>query len=486
MKKDLLLLFFFFLLLLGCVPKSEFDDGHSPGFNAPWSFTLKKDSFTVTSATISWTKSQNSTRYEVYYKLSSDSSYNLASSNATSPYQVSGLTTGQTYQFKVVAIGEMENTVSNIISIFTSTAPTVSNQVLTNVTAGTSRTITISYTDTDSDLATSCQVLNPSGLTLSSCSCNSSGVCTVTATGNSSFIGGAEFDYRVTANDQVSNTANISFDYECPTRYVPVLANSTLGSSSFCIMQFEAKNVSGVPTSQPASMPWTNITISAAKTACQNIGSKYDLTSNLEWMALVRGMETVASNWTGGSSGNGMLYAGNSDNSYGSNNLLAISNESDEYDGTGNNSSELPGSGKEQKRKLTTYNGENIWDITGNASEWVDWSTNSGLQSVTTSQKAYKASDGAPINSAIELNTLDTLISASDEMKPNNWQPANTSYTSNERIGTYTAGLNSTGGYARRGGNFSSSADSGLYQLDLTKTNSDSNIETGFRCVYRP
>lgn len=45
----------------------------------------------------------------------------------------------------------------------------------------------------------------------------------------------------------------------CPTGFIEVPGNSRFGTSDFCVMKYEAKNVGGVPTSQAAGLPWTSI-----------------------------------------------------------------------------------------------------------------------------------------------------------------------------------------------------------------------------------
>lgn len=67
--------------------------------------------------------------------------------------------------------------------------------------------ITLSHTDADSDLATSCSITAPTNITVTqACAC-SAGVCTVGVTGTSNYIGSASFNYTVTANAVVSNSS---------------------------------------------------------------------------------------------------------------------------------------------------------------------------------------------------------------------------------------------------------------------------------------
>jgi len=61
-------------------------------------------------------------------------------------------------------------------------------------------TITLSYTDVDGDLATSCALSGLTNVTVTSgCAC-AAGVCTVGVTGTLNYNGPASFGYTVTAN----------------------------------------------------------------------------------------------------------------------------------------------------------------------------------------------------------------------------------------------------------------------------------------------
>jgi alpha-tubulin suppressor-like RCC1 family protein len=67
--------------------------------------------------------------------------------------------------------------------------------------------ITLSYTDAESDEASSCSLSSLSHVTVTqACAC-ASGACTVGVTGTSNYNGSASFEYIVTANGQSSNSA---------------------------------------------------------------------------------------------------------------------------------------------------------------------------------------------------------------------------------------------------------------------------------------
>ena len=93
-------------------------------------------------------------------------------------------------------------------------------------------TITLSYSDVEGDLATSCALSAPSNVSVSTpCAC-AAGVCTVGVTGSPDYSGAAGFSYTVTAL-QLSNTATASFTInavnDAPVNSVP--ATQTTGVS---------------------------------------------------------------------------------------------------------------------------------------------------------------------------------------------------------------------------------------------------------------
>jgi hypothetical protein len=171
------------------------------------------------------------------------------------------------------------------------------------------------------------------------------------------------------AQNQDTEVAPSTPVISCPTNYVRVPALAPYTTQDFCVAQFEAKQGAGnVAVSQAAGAPW-DVDRPTALTACQGNGSGYDLISNAQWQTIARNMEQVASNWTSGIVGVGIIYVGHSDNSPG--NTIEVTSTSDPYSDTGDNAGEAVGSGKEQRRMLALSNGETIWDLSGNAFEFV-------------------------------------------------------------------------------------------------------------------
>jgi len=154
------------------------------------------------------------------------------------------------------------------------------------------------------------------------------------------------------------NTSSIS----CPTNYIAVPGNAVFNQPNFCVMKYEAKNVSGVATSQASGTPWVSISqtdaISTSAAACSNC----HLITESEWMTIAANVLSVASNWSGGSVGSGYIYSGHNDNAP-ANSLAADTNDSNGYYGETN-------TGGNQRRTLTLTNGQVIWDLAGNVWEW--------------------------------------------------------------------------------------------------------------------
>ena len=109
-----------------------------------------------------------------------------------------------------------------------------------------------------------------------------------------------------------------------------VEGDQTYGTSDFCVMKYEAKNVWVDQTSNASDTPWVSINQDDAKTECLSIGAK--LISNDQWMTIATNIANQATNWENGSVGSGALNRGHSDNSPSS---LAASTDSDACSGTG-------------------------------------------------------------------------------------------------------------------------------------------------------
>lgn len=132
------------------------------------------------------------------------------------------------------------------------------------------------------------------------------------------------------------------------------IANSSYNGHNYSSSETIVSNATDVPI--------VNLTQQQAITACASIGAH--LVTNNEWMTMARNVESVGSNWSSGTVGNGYLYSGHNDNSpaYA---LAASADDNQGYINTGN-------TGDNQKRTLTLSNGQIIWDLAGNVWEHVN------------------------------------------------------------------------------------------------------------------
>ncbi len=373
---------------------------------------------------------------------------------------------------------------------FTTSATSSSSAI-----AGTSRTLTLSYSETANKLAKTCEISTLIKLDIdTACTCDVAGVCSVVIKGATGGIGASSFDFRVGADGEFSNWSTLSYNQLCPTGYIEVPANSAVdANNSFCVMQTEAKDVMGYPASTASGFPIDSVNIVTAKASCESLNTlntvtaKYDLIANQEWMAIARNIESNAVNWSNGViSTSNELARGHSDNTPA--NALDISDMNDPYDQTGNSVLDMPSLGWEHRRTHTLDNGNVIWDFAGNVWEWTDLSLATGLQTLTPSLKPYSSGDGSAVSGYRELNVIDTMIgeNVGDVFLPKMWQPSNTAYDHAQGVGQYYADVDSSGGTLVRGGAYYNGNRSGIYGFTLDSDNTSSGTWAGFRCVYRP
>jgi len=266
--------------------------------------------------------------------------------------------------------------------------------------------------------------------------------------------------------------------FTCPSGYIRVPGNSSLSVSDFCVMKYEARDVGGSAASVSTGNPWLNISQNDSKTKCTALGSNYDLISNPEWMTIARNVEADARNWSGSAVGSGALAMGHSDNSPSS--VLGISDSNAPYTGTGNSTS----SGWAQRRTLHLSNDEVIWDLSGNAWEFIDWTPGGALDNPVYSPCVRHAWTTLPTASTSSCTGLPTA----------SYLPGN---PSNILASTYDAayGLGALFGYdlsgsaAHRGGDFANVGNTGVFTLALGANSfypTTPHSRVTFRCVYRP
>ncbi len=272
-----------------------------------------------------------------------------------------------------------------------------------------------------------------------------------------------------------SNNTGWSVAAVPPSGWVEVPGNSTYSTTNFLSMKYEAKNVSGVATSQAASTPWVSISQTSAISACSTLGSSDHLMTNNEWMTVANNAETQGSNWSSGTVGTGGMYGGNMDNFPG--NALAASTD-DSLGWTGTNDTSTNGfklpfattgtagdttKGKEQRRTYTLSNGAVIWDLSGNVWEWTNNIQSSAID--TTGGWA-------------EWNSANVAAGALALYGP----PSG--YLSAQGMGQIYGGALNNG--FLRGGRWIDGADAGAFALNLGGAPSDVDTSIGFRCASDP
>ncbi|KIE18128.1 hypothetical protein DS62_13635 [Smithella sp. SC_K08D17] len=240
--------------------------------------------------------------------------------------------------------------------------------------------------------------------------------------------------------------------------------NTGLG---FCVMQYEAKCPEGddigsdgcaYAVSRSGGTPWTNISQINAAVACKAIGAH--LINNAEWMAIARDIESVGTNWTGGSVGSGVLKRGNVGDTV-----------------TGNYNGADPEAGVTNSlATLYLFNGQTIHHFSGNVWEWVDYTIGTG--SAPSQQPQAPTSAWAALNSK-DVTNWGTVFGY-DNVGPKNKNYGTTSY------GAGAIWYNNTDVALRalgRGGGWDSTSGAGVFALILGSSPTDTGANGGFRCA---
>lgn len=252
----------------------------------------------------------------------------------------------------------------------------------------------------------------------------------------------------------------------CGQGYILVPGDSRYGTSTFCVMKYEAKNVNGQAVSQAGGAPWTSITWNDAVAVSAAACSSCHLISEAEWMTVAANILGVPSNWSGGAVGSGYVYSGHNDNAP-SAPLAASTDDTQGYYGETN-------TGGNQRRTLTLSNGEVIWDMAGNVAEFtnatIGMGQQPGLAGETWSWKQWN-------NSSLLMNGLP-LISQPASVAINNWSTA-------QGVGALLSNYTETNTHVyNRGGNFGDTTNAGVLSLRLDLTPSASSaVYFGFRAA---
>ena len=220
-----------------------------------------------------------------------------------------------------------------------------------------------------------------------------------------------------------------------PGVYIDVPANDDLGVPAFRVMKYEAKRDTsaggaGKAVSKESEAPWEDVHRLDAIERCKLINSEvsdddinndvnkdgtYALISNSEWMSLARDIENVPANWTSGIVGTGCLFTGNVRTTLP---CKGSADSEEDVDSGYNHGSPDYGPDRSSTAKLTLSNGEEIWDLSGNLWEIIDWH-------VSKDDRAYVSADGGPKSKWRDFKDLDTNIEEDGKMPPASWAPSN-------------------------------------------------------------
>lgn len=247
---------------------------------------------------------------------------------------------------------------------------------------------------------------------------------------------------------------------DCATDWI----NTGLG---FCVMQYEAKCPVGddvgsdgcaSAVSRSGGTPWTNISQINAAAACKAIGAH--LINNAEWMAIARDIESVGTNWTGGSVGSGVIKRGN----------VGDSAAGDYIGGT-------PEAGVGNAlATLYLSNGKTINHLSGNVWEWVDYTLGTG--SAPSQQPQLPTSAWAALNSK-DVTDWGSVLGY-DNVGPKTKAYGTTTY------GAGAIWYNNTDTAVRafrRGGAWYNTSDAGVFALNLDDSPTTAGTYIGFRCA---
>lgn len=283
--------------------------------------------------------------------------------------------------------------------------------------------------------------------------------------------------------------------FSCPTGFLMISANTNRSLDEFCVMKYEAKaatylpdgstqlNTDGCsagcattgwatiynaqsnptghfPISVAEGKPWRQITLSDAKAACQSRGSKYDLISNEEWMAVGEDVIFQNENWSGGSVDSGTLKRSNAG-----------------YDTAGvayNGDDPEAGDSRNTLASHKLSSGEYIFDLSGNLWEWVEWEKNTAL--------AYPGecnTGGWVLNSAVNCPAWN--VNSYRPIIPN----SEVSIATINNMGRLTSSSGVATRAVTRGAASGNSTFTGIFAMWGSADRTVGYGSVGFRCVYR-
>lgn len=289
---------------------------------------------------------------------------------------------------------------------------------------------------------------------------------------------------------------------KCPEGYVLVPPDPDYAgwySKYFCVAKYEMRIEStNKAVSTPIGPPATNITEANAETACANANdgtqggfskrfgsvSRFKLISNIQWQIVARNIASVNSNW-GASPHSGDAGRQTLNRGYvlpsSSATPIAIPNTSDPCSGTEDSCST---GWSDYKRTHSLSNGEEIWDFSGNAWEWVDGSIDN---SIDDNLNSNFISNTQPNPNFISDSTANLLLGPKNI--PSQCAGGNDN-NSNFPFCGFGKFINDSGpNLIRGGGNFYITdtnklrSETGIFSA-IAKGTSHYDSQWGFRCIY--
>jgi len=240
---------------------------------------------------------------------------------------------------------------------------------------------------------------------------------------------------------------------ECPAGMILVPPSHQDGMDGFCVDKYEAKNISGIATSQAAGTPWVTITQYNARAECIRAGKH--LITEKEWQAIAHNIELVGWNWNGGVVGTNQMSDGHSDGIPGSSLAADVTGDPDDDPCVGTGQACDVNTWDSQRRTYKLSNSLYIWDFGGDVWEWVDQVNKDEYPVYNSPAAGWQA-----------CSTSGDGICGNIKTTNDQW---------------YRGASLDTRGFIR-GGGWNIGANSGAFTLDLNAAPTLTYVHIGFRC----